>query len=64
MPVGIESYSAAQLDALHLTGKVPADTTHIAAWRLIAAQIGLIEARTFWTFVLASAGSTVLLPGP
>jgi uncharacterized protein (TIRG00374 family) len=46
----------AQLDALHLTGKVPEDTTHIAAWRLIAAQIGLIEARTFWTFVLASAG--------
>lgn len=50
----------AQLDALHLTGKVPDDTTHIAAWRLIAAQVGLIEARTFWTFVLAAAGIKVI----
>ncbi|RIL05821.1 MAG: hypothetical protein DCC71_09075 [Proteobacteria bacterium] len=44
-----------QIEALHLTGKVPEGTTHIAAWRLIWAQIGLIEARTFWTFVLLSA---------
>ena len=45
----------AQLDALNLTGKVPEGTTHLAAWKLIWAQIGLIDARTFWTFGAAAS---------
>ncbi len=45
----------AQIAALHLDGVVPEGTHHVAAWRLILAQIGLIEARTFWAFVLLAA---------
>ncbi len=46
----------AQIEALHLSGEVPKDATHVAAWRLILAQIALIDARTFFTFVGLAAG--------
>src|SRR5512134_1377091 len=46
----------AQIETLHLAGQVPKDATHVAAWRLIVAQISLIDARTFFTFVALAAG--------
>ena len=39
-----------QIETLHLAGQVPKDATHVAAWRLIVAQISLIDARTFFLF--------------
>ncbi|MCX5737964.1 MAG: sulfatase-like hydrolase/transferase, partial [Proteobacteria bacterium] len=46
----------AQIEALHLGGQVPKDATHVAAWRLIVAQIALIELGPFLAFCGAAAG--------
>lgn len=45
----------AQIEALHLAGQVAKDATHVAAWRLIVAQIALIELGPFLLFVGAAA---------
>ena len=44
-----------QIEALHLAGQVPKDATHVAAWRLIRAQIALIELGPFLLFCGAAA---------
>ena len=46
----------AQIEALHLAGQVAAGATHVAAWRLILAQLSQIDARTFWSCVALAAG--------
>ena len=46
----------AQIEALHLGDEVPAGATHVEAWRLIRAQLGFIDLRTFVVFCLAAAG--------
>ncbi len=46
----------AQIESLALAGQVPEGTDHVAAWRLILAQLELIHAGTFWTFVGLAAG--------
>ena len=46
----------AQIEALHLGDEVPAGATHVEAWRLIRAQLGFIDLRTFVFFCLAAAG--------
>ena len=46
----------AQIEALHLGDEVPAGATHVEAWRLIRAQLGFIDLRTFVLFCLAAAG--------
>jgi arylsulfatase A-like enzyme/uncharacterized membrane protein YbhN (UPF0104 family) len=45
-----------QIEALHLGGQLPKDATHVAAWRLILAQIALIELGPFLAFCGAAAG--------
>ena len=46
----------AQIEALHLGGEVPKDATHVAAWRLILAQVALIELGPFLLFCALAAG--------
>jgi uncharacterized membrane protein YbhN (UPF0104 family) len=46
----------AQIEALHLGDELPAGATHVEAWRLIRAQLGFIDLRTFVVFCLAAAG--------
>jgi arylsulfatase A-like enzyme/uncharacterized membrane protein YbhN (UPF0104 family) len=46
----------AQIEALHLAGQIPANATHVAAWRLILAQVSLIELGPFLFFCGAAAG--------
>jgi len=45
-----------QIEALHLAGQVPAGATHVAAWRLVLAQLGQIDPRTFWICIALAAG--------
>ena len=52
-PVAIEP---GQIAALHLAGQVPPGATHVAAWRLVVAQLGQIDARTFWICIGLAAG--------
>jgi arylsulfatase A-like enzyme/uncharacterized membrane protein YbhN (UPF0104 family) len=46
----------ARLRELHLRGVVPEGATHVAAWRLILAELSYIDPRTFWAFCAAAAG--------
>src|SRR5262244_106925 len=52
-PVAIDP---GQIDALHLGGQVPVGATHVAAWRLVLAQLGQIDPRTFWISIALAAG--------
>jgi arylsulfatase A-like enzyme/uncharacterized membrane protein YbhN (UPF0104 family) len=45
----------AQIEALHLAGHVPKDATHVAAWRLIVAQVSMIQLGPFLAFCAAAA---------